>query len=37
MMSSVSSIPIDSLTTSGPAPAWTFWASLSWPCVVEAG
>jgi hypothetical protein len=27
MMSSLSSIPIDSRTTSGPAPAWTFCGS----------
>ena len=37
MMSSLSSIPIDSRTTSGPAPAWTFCASESCLCVVEAG
>src|SRR6516164_10164982 len=37
MMSSLSSIPIDSLTTSGPAPAWIFCASVNWRCVVEAG
>ena len=37
MMSSLSSMPIDSRTTSGPAPACTFCASLSWRCVVEAG
>jgi hypothetical protein len=37
MMSSVSSSPIDSRTTSGPAPAATFCASDSWRCVVEAG
>ena len=37
MMSSLSSSPIDRRTTSGPAPAWTFWASVSWRCVVEAG
>ncbi len=37
MMSSLSSSPIDSRTTSGPAPACTFCASDSCRCVVEAG
>ena len=37
MMSSLSSSPIDRRTTSGPAPAWIFCASVSWRCVVEAG
>ena len=37
MMSSLSSMPIERRTTSGPAPAWTFCASLSWRWVVEAG
>src|SRR5712672_1984592 len=37
MMSSLSSSPIDNRTTSGPAPACTFWASDSWRWVVEAG
>ena len=37
MMSSLSSMPIESRTTSGPAPACTFCASVSWRCVVEAG
>ena len=37
MMSSLSSMPIDSRTTSGPAPASIFCASVSWRCVVEAG
>src|SRR5437868_11464106 len=37
MMSAVSSSPIESRTTSGPAPACTFCASESWRWVVEAG
>src|SRR5262249_42591638 len=37
MMSSLSSMPTESRTTSGPAPAATFCASESWRCVVEAG
>ena len=37
MMSSLSSMPIDSRTTSGPAPASFFCASDSCRCVVEAG
>ena len=37
MMSSLSSRPIERRTTSGPAPACTFCASVSWRCVVEAG
>ena len=37
IISSLSSRPIDSRTTSGPAPAWTFCASDSCRCVVEAG
>src|SRR6266700_1814702 len=35
--SSLSSIPIDNRTVSGPAPALTLAASSSWLCVVEAG
>ena len=37
MMSSASSMPIESRTTSGPAPAWIFCGSESWRWVVEAG
>jgi hypothetical protein len=37
MMSSLSSMPIESRTVSGPAPAVTFCASVSCRCVVEAG
>src|SRR6516164_4180641 len=37
MMSTLSSSPIERRTTSGPAPAWIFCASVSWRCVVEAG
>jgi heme a synthase len=37
IMSSLSSRPIESRTTSGPAPAAIFCASVSWRCVVEAG
>jgi len=37
MMSSLSSSPIESRTTSGPAPACTFCASDNCLCVVEAG
>ena len=33
----MSSSPIDSRTTSGPAPAAVFCASVSWRCVVDAG
>ena len=37
MMSATSSMPTDSRTTSGPAPACTFCASDNWLWVVEAG
>ena len=37
MMSAASSMPTDTRTTSGPAPAAIFWSSASWRCVVEAG
>ena len=37
MMSPTSSSPIDSRTTSGPAPARNRASSVSWRCVVEAG
>jgi enoyl-CoA hydratase len=37
MSHSLSSRPIESRTTSGPAPACTFCASVSWRWVVEAG
>ena len=36
MMSALSSMPIDSRTTSGPAPALTFGSSDNCRCVVEA-
>lgn len=37
MRSSTVSMPIETRTTSGPAPAAFFCSSLSWRCVVEAG
>jgi hypothetical protein len=37
MMSALCSMPIESRTTSGPAPAATFCVSESWRWAVEAG